>query len=175
MENEYFWSWLIVAEMIIVELPLFLVDFAAVTDWFYVSSMVLLIWRIIALVIDAAIWGILIYRVDRETVSAIGTMRTRGGAWTRSQIGYFIVPALVHLLIIVHWIPFRLKFHGLSPLSFTVNVDAFHVARSIHIIGEVLFASLVAAFWYYEGKHMRLHYRITLLQQKAPPQASSST
>jgi len=166
------WSWLILAELILVELPLFIVDYGAVTDLFYVSSLVLLVWRIVAFVIDALAWGVLVYFSDAET-SAATTVRNRGNAWMRSQVGYFIVPMLVHLLVIAHWIPFRIKFAGLSPLDFYTNLPAFEVQRSIQLVSEALFA-LVLAFWYFDGRHKRLHTRITFLQRANGGSASAN-
>jgi len=159
------WSWLIIAEMVLVEFPLFVVDFSAVTDLFYVSTLVLLIWRIVALVIDGIAWGALVYFADRET-NGPTTMRTRGNSWMRSQIGFFIIPLLIHAVMIVALIIHRAKFGGLAPLSFTVNFPAFEVQRSVQLLGAALFAAVVVPYWYNDGKHRRVHQRISILLSK---------
>lgn len=159
--NTVLWWWLTIAELVIVEIPLGVVAWGATTNAFYISSLASLWWRIIAFVINAIAWGIVVYFVDPETIGE-RAIRSRGAAMARAQSFYFAIPALVHLLIVTLWIAFRVQFAGLTPLNFFVNIDAFQVLRSIELVSLVMFA-LILAFWFFDSRHTRLHVRITQL------------
>ena len=159
--NVFLWGWLIVAEMAIVEAPLGIVAWGAVANLFYISSLTALIWRIIAFFINFIAWIVLVYFVDPETTRVPGA-RSRGDAYERTHTAYFLVPMLVHFVVITLWIAYRSQFAGLSPLSFTVNTDAFLVFRSIEEVGLLLFIGILS-FWFSESRPTRLHVRISKL------------
>jgi len=148
--------------MILLQFPLFVAAFAAVTDLFYVSSLSLLWWRAFILLADLAAWIILCFFSDPETAVAGGSARSRAIAVTRSQMGYFLVPTLLNAVIIAMLIPQRIKFADLWPLTFVDNVAAFAVLRSIQTVSVLAFLLLVG-FWYSESRHARLHIRISKL------------
>lgn len=170
--NYSLWGWLVFAEMVLVEFPLAIVAWGAVTNLFYISPTTALVWRIVAFIIDLIAWLVLVYIGDPEAAYAGGTARTRGSAPERTQNAYFIVPLCVHLLIISLWIPHTIQFSGLTPLNFFTNIDAFGVLRTIETIGLLLFGSIVA-FWFYESRHTRLYIRIS--QGKSARSASSTS
>lgn len=171
--NYLLWMWLTIAELVVVELPLAIVAWGATTNTFYISSAASLVWRIIAFLINAIAWAIIVYIAD-PLVGGERSARTRGAALSRAQNLYFAVPALVHLFIITLWIAFRVQFAGLSPLSFFVNIDAFAVLRSIELISLLMF-TVILGFWFFESRHSRLHVRITQITEQKKPKAPGET
>lgn len=170
--NTLLWWWLVMAELVVVEIPLGVVAWGAVANLFYISSLAALIWRIVAFLINFLAWIVLVYFVDPETAHA-STARSRGDAYERAHNAYFVVPMLVHVLVVTLWIAFRSQFAGLSPLSFFVNLDAFGVFRSVEIVGLFLFVAIMG-FWFYESRHARLHVRISGFAKTQQQQKSSS-
>ena len=162
--NDKLWTGLIWADMVLVQVPLFIVAYAAVADLFYVSSLALLWWRAIVFVLEALAWAVLCYYVDPQTRAGGDSARARASAVARSQMGYFLVPALVNALLVALLVPERLQFADLWPLSFLENAAPFHVMRSIQIISLVSFL-LIVGFWYQESRHTRLHVRISQVQR----------
>lgn len=161
------WWWLTVAALVVVEVPLAIVAWGATSNAFYIAPVTALVWRIIAFLVNAVAWGIVVYFVDPETAGERG-IRSRGAALSRAQSLYFAVPALAHLFIITLWIAYQVQFAGLSPLSFSVNIDAFHVLRSVELLGIAAFA-IILGYWFFDSRHARLHVRISqLVEQKAP-------
>lgn len=159
-------SWFVMAEFVVVELPLAVVSWAAVTNVFYISPGVALVWRILATFINLLAWLALVYLIDPETNDCAATARTRGSALSKAHTAYFVVPLLTNLLMVALWIPHRVQFSGFSPLNFTTNIDAFHVLRSIETVGLLLFV-VILNFWFYEARILRLHVRITKSSKKS--------
>jgi len=169
------WNWLVWAELLAIELPLAIVAFLALADITYITSTAALVWRGVAFGVNLLAWFVLVYFVDPATSGRAGTARTRGTAPARVHNGYFIVPTLAHLVLLAHWIAFRSKFAGLSPLTFFVNVDAFAVFRSIELLGELAFA-LILVYWLVESRTTRTNVRVTEweLANKVRSQTASS-
>ena len=171
MANFIRWSWMEWVELIFVELPLAVVAFGAVSNLFYISPLAALVWRSIAFSLNLCAWCILVWFVDGETSGRGGTARTRGASIARAQRGYFLVPLLLHLLLLGFWIAYRTQFADLAPLDFVTNADAFAVLRDIEALGMVAFIVIVL-YWIFEARHTRLHIRITQqLQQKSSSDA----
>ena len=148
------------AEMVIVQLPLFIVAMLAVLDVSYVAPGASLTWRSIALGVDLLAWLALVYVYDSGSVCATNqSAQSRGSAPVNVHVGYFFVPLLANLALVVSWITHRVKFAGLAPLNFTTNTDAFLVQRSIEQF-SVVFFFFVAAFWFHEPRNTALRIRI---------------
>lgn len=162
-----FLYWLTVAEFVLVELPLAAVAYGAVSNAFYITPTTSLIWRILAFAINLVAW-VAICWIFYPKMSLSKSARTRGDALEKVHTAYFVVPMLVHLLIVLLWIAHRVQFAGLSPLNFSTNIDAFHVLRSIETVSLVLF-TLVLSFCFYDTRHRALHMMIVKTPRSAQP------
>lgn len=153
-----FLHWVAVGEMVLVELPLAVVAFGAVSNAFYISPLHSLVWRIIAFLLNLIAWLVVCFYFYPK-MSASKAQLTRGDALDKVHYAYFFIPIMAHLLMVALWISHRVQFAGLSPLNFFTNIDAFHVLRSIETIGLILFIT-IASFWFYDKRHRALRMLI---------------
>jgi len=153
-----FLYWLAVAEFVLVEFPLAIVAFGAVSNAFYITPTTALIWRILAFLINLIAWTVISWFFYPKMHSS-KSARTRGDALEKVHTAYFVVPMLVHLLLVLLWIAHRVQFAGLSPLNFVTNIDAFHVLRSIETVALILFTT-VLSFCFYDTRHRALHLMV---------------
>ena len=132
-------SWIGVIEYVFWELFLAIFSFLAVADRAYFSPSTVRTIYVLGLFINGTLWLLVFFGANRLGLSKASMRRQPMAFATQSGSLYFLRTFVGHVLLTLLIVVYMDKFGELDVLSFTTNLGAFLVFRTIHLVNLIHF------------------------------------
>jgi len=143
-------GWLIVLHFVFIELSLGVIGFLGVLLVLALNSTTGIVLNAVAFVVSLALWLLTVCCANRVAGGdndwcCLGEdPEARGAAVLNSRVVYFFNGTVAHLISLLAWIVYAIKFGALDPVNETTNVGAFVVRTLLHLLMLVVFLAMFA-------------------------------